>query len=48
MTWPAAVGEEAARRDARELVAAAVARVGPGRHGPVFDALGAFLLDRRG
>jgi geranylgeranyl pyrophosphate synthase len=48
MTWPAAVGEQAARRDAQDLVAAALARVGPGERGPLFVALGAFLLDRRG
>jgi len=48
MTWPAAVGVDAAGRDARALVASALERVGPGARTPVFEALGAFLLDRRG
>jgi len=48
MTWPAAVGATSAARDAQDLVGAALARVGPGRHDAVFEALGAFLLERRG
>jgi len=48
MTWPSAVGEEEAQRDARELVDAALGRVGDGPAGERFAALGAFLLPRRG
>lgn len=48
MTWPSAVGVEAAARDARGLVAAALARTGPGPRAGVFAALGEVLLERRG
>lgn len=47
MTWPAAVGVEAARRDASELVQGAVARAGPGPAAGRIEALGRFLLPRR-
>jgi geranylgeranyl pyrophosphate synthase len=47
MTWPSAVGEAEAQRDAHELVDAALARVGDGPAAERFAALGAFLLPRR-
>jgi geranylgeranyl diphosphate synthase type II len=48
MTWPAAVGVEAAGQDAQALVAGALRRIGPGARAGEFEALGRFLLDRRG
>jgi geranylgeranyl diphosphate synthase type II len=47
MTWPAAVGVDAARSDAAELVGGAMARVGQGPGGDRLAALGAWLLPRR-
>ena len=47
LTWPAAVGVEAAERDARSLVEGALGRVPPGRESAVFAALGERLLPRR-
>jgi geranylgeranyl diphosphate synthase type II len=47
MTWPAAVGVEAARRDATELVQGAVARCGPGPAAERIEALGRYLVPRR-
>jgi geranylgeranyl pyrophosphate synthase len=47
MTWPAAVGESAARADAAELVDGATARLGEGPGAERLSALGAWLLPRR-
>ena len=47
LTWPAAVGVEASRRDAAELVQGAVARCGPGPAAERIAALGRYLLPRR-
>jgi geranylgeranyl diphosphate synthase type II len=47
MTWPAAVGESAARADAAELVDGATARIGAGPGAERLSALGAWLLPRR-
>ena len=47
LTWPAAVGVEASRRDAAELVQGAVARCGPGPAADRIAALGRYLLPRR-
>ena len=47
LTWPAAVGVEASRRDAAELVQGAVARSGPGPAEARIAGLGRYLLPRR-
>jgi geranylgeranyl diphosphate synthase type II len=47
LTWPAAVGVEASRRDAVELVQGAVARCGPGPAEPLIAGLGRYLVPRR-
>jgi geranylgeranyl pyrophosphate synthase len=47
MTWPAAVGVDAARRDATELVQDAVSRCGPGPAADRIAALGRYLVPRR-
>ena len=47
LTWPAAVGVDAALRDAKELVDSALAQVGEGSGRARFAALGAYLLPRR-
>ena len=47
LTWPAAVGVEASRRDAAELVQGAVARCGPGPAAPLIAGLGRYLVPRR-
>jgi geranylgeranyl diphosphate synthase type II len=47
LTWPAAVGEAAARVHAAELVEGAMTRVGPGPGHARLTALGAWLLPRR-
>jgi len=47
LTWPAAVGVEASRRDAAELVQGAVARCGPGPAEALIAALGRYLVPRR-
>jgi len=46
LTWPGAVGREAAARDARALVTGALERVPPGRCPEVFAALDRVLLER--
>ncbi len=47
LTWPAAVGVDAARRDARDLVDSALSQVGEGAGRTRFAALGAYLLPRK-
>ena len=47
LTWPAAVGVEASRRDATELVRGAVLRCGPGPAAERIAALGRYLVPRR-
>jgi len=47
MTWPAAVGVEQGWRDARDLVAGALAAVPAGACRPLLEALGATIVPRR-
>jgi geranylgeranyl diphosphate synthase type II len=47
MTWPSAVGVEAAWADAAELVEGAVLRAGEGHEGGLIAALAEFLVARR-
>lgn len=46
MTWPAVVGVEQARRDARELIDSVTARCAEGSAAELFADLGAFLVPR--
>jgi geranylgeranyl pyrophosphate synthase len=46
MTWPAVVGVEQARKDARDLVDSVTARCAEGGAAELFTDLGAFLLPR--
>jgi len=47
MTWPAVAGVERSWRDARQLVAGALAGAPPGACGPLLEALGATIVPRR-